>query len=170
MIVDQCVCISRWRSYVVESEAWSSPAWKPEERYTSSAVYLKLIFRLPFFLQDIHIGRTMSTPGEAVTMAQEVVKTMVAKGYVLGKDALVMAKAFDESHNFSSTAASKVAELSNKIGLTETINSGTETFKSVDQRYHVSDIAKSATTVTGMAAISCGVSLQGEQVWQQILL
>ncbi|KAJ7974426.1 Binding partner of ACD11 1 [Quillaja saponaria] len=156
MIVDQCVCISRWRSYVVESEAWSSPAWKPEERYTSSA--------------DIHIGRTMSTPGEAVTMAQEVVKTMVAKGYVLGKDALVMAKAFDESHNFSSTAASKVAELSNKIGLTETINSGTETFKSVDQRYHVSDIAKSATTVTGMAAISCGVSLQGEQVWQQILL
>lgn len=94
-----------------------------------------------------------STPGEAVTMAQEVVKTMVAKGYVLGKDALIKAKEFDESYHVSSTAAAKVAELSNKIGLTDTINSGKETFKSVDEKYHVTDITKSAATVTGTAAI-----------------
>ena len=94
-----------------------------------------------------------SSPGEALTMAQEVVKTMVAKGYVLGKDAFVMAKAFDESHNVTSTAAAKVAELSNKIGLTDTINSGIDTFKSVDEKYHVTDITKSAATVTGTTAI-----------------
>jgi hypothetical protein len=86
-------------------------------------------------------------------MAQQVVKTMVAKGYVLSKDAFVMAKAFDESRNVSSSAATKVAELSNKIGLTETINSGIETFRSVDEKYHVTDITKSAATVTGTTAI-----------------
>lgn len=95
----------------------------------------------------------VSLPGEAITIAQEVVKTMIAKGYVLGKDAFVMAKAFDESHSVSSTAAAKVAELSNKIGLTETINSSMETFKSVDEKYHVTDITKSAATVTGTTAI-----------------
>lgn len=95
-----------------------------------------------------------STPGEAVTLAQEVVKTMVAKGYVLGKDALIKAKEFDESYRLSSRAAARVAELSKKIGLTDTINSSMETFKSVDEKYHVTDITKSATTFTGTAAIA----------------
>lgn len=99
------------------------------------------------------MDKLVSSPGEALVMAQEVVKIMVAKGYVLGKDAFVMAKSFDESRNVSSTAAAKVYELSNKIGLTETINSGFETFKSVDEKYHVTDITKSAATVTGTAAI-----------------
>lgn len=94
-----------------------------------------------------------SEPGEAITMAQEVVKTMVAKGYVLGKDALIKAKEFDESYQISSTAATKVVEFSNKIGLTDTINSGMETFKSIDEKYHVIDITKSAATATGTAAI-----------------
>ena len=87
-----------------------------------------------------------STPGEAVTMAQEVVKTMVAKGYVLGKDALIKAKDLDESYG--------VAELCKKIGLTDTINSSRETFKSVDEKYYVTDITKSAATITGTAAIA----------------
>ena len=81
---------------------------------------------------------------------------MIAKGYVLGKDAFVKAKAFDESHHVSSTAAAKVMEISNKIGLTDTINSGKETFKSVDEKYHVTDITKSAATVTGTTAIILG--------------
>lgn len=99
------------------------------------------------------MDKFISSPGEALTMAQQVVKTMVAKGFVLSKDAFVMAKAFDESRSVSSTAANKVAELSNKIGLTETINSGIERFKYVDENYHVTDITKSAVTVTGTTAI-----------------
>lgn len=95
----------------------------------------------------------VSNPGEAVSMAQEVVKTMVAKGYVLGKDALVKAKAFDESYSVSSRAAAKVAEFSNKIGLSDTINEGIQTFKNVDEKYHFTEITKSAATVTGTAAI-----------------
>lgn len=94
-----------------------------------------------------------SSPGEAVTVAQEVVKTMLAKGYVLGKDALIKAKAFDESHHVSATAAAKVAELSNRIGLTDKIQAGMETVRSVDQKYHVTDITASAVLVTGTAAV-----------------
>lgn len=87
-------------------------------------------------------------------MAQEVVKTMVAKGYVLGKDALIKAKALDESHQVSATAAAKFAELSNRIGLTDTIYASMETVKTVDEKLHVSDITKSAAFVTGTAAVA----------------
>ncbi|KAH1239315.1 Binding partner of ACD11 1 [Glycine max] len=38
------------------------------------------------------------------SLAQEVVKTMLAKGYVLSKDALAEAKYFDDSHQVSATA------------------------------------------------------------------
>ncbi|CAK8540629.1 unnamed protein product [Lathyrus sativus] len=136
MILDQSISISRWEAYTDDNN-WNRN--KIEDSITYS--------------QDIHMDKFVSSPGEAFTMAQQVVKTMVAKGYVLSKDAFVMAKAFDESCSVSSTASAKVAELSNKIGLTETINSGIETFKSVDEKYHVTDITKSAAAVTGTTAI-----------------
>ncbi|KAK7295352.1 hypothetical protein RJT34_18259 [Clitoria ternatea] len=141
MILDQCISISRCdgEAYVDDRNNWSSHASNTEDSVTTS--------------QDMHMDKFVSSPGEALVMAQEVVKTMAAKGYVLGKDAFVMAKAFDEYHSVSSTAAAKVAELSTKIGLTETINSGIQTFKSVDEKYHVTDFTKSAATVTGTTAI-----------------
>ncbi|KAF3969518.1 hypothetical protein CMV_006692 [Castanea mollissima] len=135
-IVDQCICIQHWGTY--ESDPWNSLSWKPEDN-TSSIV--------------IHTGQCVSTSGEAVTVAQEVVKTMLAKGYVLGKDALIKAKAFDEYHGVSATAAAKIAELSDRIGLTDKIHVGMETVKSVDEKFHVSEITKSAATVTGTAAV-----------------
>lgn len=96
----------------------------------------------------------VSTPGEAVTVAQDAVKTMIAKGYVLSKDALVKAKALDESYGLSASAAAKVAELSNRYGLTDKINASKKAIKSVDEKYHVSDITKSAASVTGNAAVT----------------
>lgn len=95
-----------------------------------------------------------SDAGEAVAMAQEVVKSMLAKGYVLGKDTLSQAKAFDESHQVSATAAAKVAELNQKIGLTDKIGAGVDAIKSVDERYHISETTKSAVSATGRAAAS----------------
>ena len=94
----------------------------------------------------------VSSPGEAVTVAQEVVKTMIAKGYDLGKDALSKAKAFDESHGVSATAAAKVAEMSNKIGLTDKVYAGVQAVKSVDEKFHVSETTKSAAMFTGRTA------------------
>lgn len=93
-----------------------------------------------------------SHAGEAVSFAQDVVKAMLAKGYVLGKDALTKAKAFDESHQVSATAAAKVAELSERIGLTDKFCASVEAVRSVDQRYHVSENTKSAISTAGRTA------------------
>lgn len=100
------------------------------------------------------MGQLVSTPGEAVTVAQQVVKTMLAKGYVLSKDALVKAKALDESYGVSAAASAKVADLSYRIGLMDRINAGMKAVKTVDDKYHVFDVTKSAASVTGNAAIT----------------
>lgn len=92
-------------------------------------------------------------------MAQEVVKTMLAKGYILGKDALLKAKAFDESHHVSATAAAKVADLSNRVGLTEKIYAGVDAVRAVDQQYHVSDATKTIVSATGRTAAAVAHSV-----------
>ncbi|XWS34070.1 hypothetical protein CRYUN_Cryun21dG0007500 [Craigia yunnanensis] len=69
---------------------------------------------------------------------------MLDKRYILGKDALSKAKAFDESHQVSATAAAKVAEPSERIGLTEKICVGVDAVRYVNERYHVSENTKSA--------------------------
>ena len=77
-------------------------------------------------------------------MAQEVVTVMISKGYVLGKDALIKAKAFDDAHGVSAAAAAKLAELSKRIGLTDKIYAGMEAVRSVDEKYSISEYGKSA--------------------------
>lgn len=134
-IVDQSVCITPWGSYADEYDPFSRAAWINENGSSNMATHA-----------------FVSSPGEAVTVAQEVVKTMVAKGYDLGKDALSKAKAFDESHGVSATAAAKVAELSNKIGLTDKVYAGVQAVKSVDEKFHVSETTKSAAMFTGRTA------------------
>lgn len=69
---------------------------------------------------------------------------MISKGYVLGKDALIKAKAFDEAHGVSAAAAAKIAEISKRIGLTDKIYAGVEAARSVDEKYHISDYSRSA--------------------------
>lgn len=83
-----------------------------------------------------------------------MVKTMAAKGYVLGKDAFSKAKALDESHQVSATAVAKVAELSERMGLTDKIFAGVEAAKSVDQTYHITDTTRTAISATGRTAAS----------------
>ncbi|CAL1357780.1 unnamed protein product [Linum trigynum] len=142
-IADQPVCISLWGTQIYESDnPWNSPSWQPEGRASA------------YHEATHHVNHLASSPGEAVTVAQEVVKTMLAKGYVLGKDALVKARALDESHKVSAVAAAKVAELSSRIGLTESIQSGMETARFIDEKYHVSDITKTAVLYTGAAAVT----------------
>lgn len=94
-----------------------------------------------------------------MTVVQQVVQIMISKGYVLSKDAVLKAKAFDESHNVSSTAAAKVAEFSKKIGLTDKINSGMKAAISVDEKYHVYDITKTAASYTGKTAVAAATAV-----------
>ncbi|KAI5679062.1 hypothetical protein M9H77_10012 [Catharanthus roseus] len=136
-IVDQSVCITRWGRYDDEYDIWNQSTWNQEDRSSSTSS------------EGHHF---VSSAGEAVTMAQDVVKTMLSKGYVLGKDALGKAKAFDESHKVSATAAAKVAEFSERIGLTDKICAGVEVVKSVDEKYHIRDTTKSAVSATGRTA------------------
>ncbi|XP_039126084.1 binding partner of ACD11 1 [Dioscorea cayenensis subsp. rotundata] len=136
-IVDQRVCITNWGQTEDASGIWDRPSWRIEDDYESMS-------------SEANSFRT--TPREAVTMTQEVVKTMLSKGYVLSVDALSKAKAFDESHQVSATAAAKVAELSKRIGLTDKVYAGVNAVRSVDETYHVSETTKMAVSATGKAA------------------
>ncbi|KAF8412788.1 hypothetical protein HHK36_000758 [Tetracentron sinense] len=98
-----------------------------------------------------------------VQKAEDVVSSMVSKGFVLGKDALNKAKAFDEKHQFTSTATAKVVSLDKKIGLTEKISIGTavvnDKVREMDQKFQVSEKTKSA-----LAAAEQNVSNAGSAI------
>ncbi|XP_020255579.1 binding partner of ACD11 1 isoform X3 [Asparagus officinalis] len=143
-IIDQHVCIVRWGQYEEPSSFWDRPTWSVEDDNDPMAS---------------HMHQFRTTPSEAATMAQEVVKTMLSKGYILSKDALAKAKAFDESHRVSATAAAKVAELSNRVGLTDKICAGVDAVRSVDQQYHVSETTKKVVSATGRTAASVASSV-----------
>ncbi|KAI3983517.1 hypothetical protein MKX01_038937 [Papaver californicum] len=138
-IVDQRVCITPWGQYTDQVDFWNRPTWKIDDETVLNT-------------HATHANQFVSTPGEAVTMAQEVVVTMLSKGYVLGKDALIKAKALDESYQVSASAAAKVYEVSKRIGLTDKIMTGFGAVKSVDESYRVSEITKTVASATGRTA------------------
>ncbi|KAL6187673.1 hypothetical protein ACLB2K_039069 [Fragaria x ananassa] len=135
-IIDQPVCITRWGHYQDEFDFWNRPHSRDDEDTHSTPP----------------TSQNVPSAGEVVSVAQDVVMTMLSKGYVLGKDALAQAKSFDESHQYSATAAARVAELSERLGLTDKFCAGVEAVKSVDERYHVSELTKSAISETGRKA------------------
>ncbi|KAK8472005.1 hypothetical protein PHAVU_002G088500 [Phaseolus vulgaris] len=141
-ILDQRVCITRWGQYENEFDFWNGPSSSYGDEAASTTQNSQFV----------------SSAGEAVTMAQEVVKTMVAKGYVLSKDALAKAKEFDESHLVSATATAKVSELSQRIGLTDKISAGIGAVKSVDQRYNVSETTIAAASTAGRSVAAAANS------------
>ncbi|KAF7004448.1 hypothetical protein CFC21_019662 [Triticum aestivum] len=125
-IVDQPVCISRWGQPDEPCNFWDRPTWQVEE---------EIEYR------------------EALTVAQDVVKTMLSRGYILSKDALSRARAFDESHQLSGSAAAKAAELSRRLGLTDRVSAGVGAIRSVDETYRVTETTKTVTTATGRTAV-----------------
>ncbi|KAI3865327.1 hypothetical protein MKX03_037305 [Papaver bracteatum] len=139
-IVDQRICITPWGiQYTDQFDFWNRPTWKIDDETVS-------------YMHATPANQFVSTPGEAVTMAQEVVVTMLSKGYVLGKDALIKAKELDESYHVSASAAAKVYEVSKRIGLTDKIMTGVGAVKSVDETYRVSEITKTVASATGRTA------------------
>lgn len=108
-------------------------------------------------------NRTDGASGSAVQKAEDIVTTMLAKGFVLGKDALGKAKSFDEKLQLSSTASAKVASLDQKIGLTEKIGLGTtlvnEKMKEVDQKFQVSEKTKTAFATAEQTVSNAGSAI-----------
>ncbi|KAL6513863.1 hypothetical protein OROHE_019319 [Orobanche hederae] len=155
-ILDQPVCITRWGHYEDNYDLWSHSSWRIEDGESSTS-----------YQQNTRALRVVPSAGEAVSLAQDVVKTMVAKGYVLGRDAFGKAKAFDESHHVSATAIAKVAQLSERVGLTDKIFAGFEAARSVDQRYHISGTTKTAVSATGRTAVSAANAVVGSSYFSK---
>ncbi|KAL3653802.1 hypothetical protein CASFOL_003483 [Castilleja foliolosa] len=99
----------------------------------------------------------------AVQKAEDVVSSMLAKGFILGKDALNKAKALDEKHQVISTATAKVASLDQKIGLSEKITIGAtivnDKVKEVDQKFQVSEKTKSAFAAAEQTVSTAGSAI-----------
>lgn len=92
---------------------------------------------------------------------------MLAKGFVLSKDALNLAKSFDERHNILSNATATVASIDRQYGLSEKINLGRaivgSKVKEVDERYQVSELTKSALAAAEQKASIAGSAILSNQ-------
>lgn len=96
----------------------------------------------------------------ALRKGEDVVSTMLAKGYILGKESVNRAKSFDEKHQLTSTATAKVVSFDKKIGLSEKINMGTsivnDKVREVDEKLQVSKKAKSAIAAAEQTVSNAG--------------
>ncbi|KAG1334848.1 binding partner of ACD11 1 [Cocos nucifera] len=120
----------------------------------------------PEAFKGIPEGKLSSTES-AVRKAEDVVSSMLAKGFVLGKDALKRARSFDEQHHFTSNASATVASLDRKMGLSEKISMGTAMVsgkvREVDEHFHVSEITRSALSAAEQKASSAGSAIMGNR-------
>ena len=95
--------------------------------------------------------------------AEDVVSSMLAKGFILGKDAIAKAKSVDEKHQLTSTASARVASLDKKIGFTDKINTATvvvgEKVREVDHKYQVSEKTKSAIAAAEQTVSNAGSAI-----------
>nr|GMD24778.1 binding partner of ACD11 1-like isoform X2 [Ipomoea batatas] len=93
-------------------------------------------------------GTQPESDSDAVKKAEDVVSSMLAKGFTLGKDAVNKAKSLDESYHVTSNASATVASVDLKMGISEKLSIGTavvnERVKEMDQKYQVTEKAKSA--------------------------
>ncbi|KAH9323741.1 hypothetical protein KI387_018380, partial [Taxus chinensis] len=140
-IIDQSVNISPVEHYLPHAQAEDNqpPPYMPKE------------------------GTPVTAGVSAVNKAEDVVTSMLAKGFVLGKDAIGKAKAFDEKHGLTANASAKVTSFDKKIGLTEKISAGTaavnEKVRSVDQKFQVSEKTKSAFAAAEQKVNNAGSAL-----------
>ncbi|XP_024179643.1 binding partner of ACD11 1 [Rosa chinensis] len=106
-------------------------------------------------------------PKDAVRKAEDVVSSMLAKGFILGKDAISKAKAFDEKHQIYSTATATVATLDQKIGFSEKLSAGTsmvnDKLRQMDEKFQVSEKTKSAYSAAGQTVSTAGSALMSNR-------
>lgn len=85
---------------------------------------------------------------------------MLAKGFILGKDAVNKAKALDEKHQLTSTAAAQVATLDQRIGFSEKIGMGAtmvnDKVKEMDEKFQLSEKTKTAFSAAENTVSSAG--------------
>ncbi|KAG0455479.1 hypothetical protein HPP92_024497 [Vanilla planifolia] len=103
----------------------------------------------------------------AVKRTEDIVSSMLAKGFVLGKDALNRARSFDERHHLVSNATATVASIDRRLGLSEKIVMGTamvnEKMQEVDKRFQVSEITRSAIAAAEQKASTASSNIMSNQ-------
>ncbi|KAE9613281.1 hypothetical protein Lal_00027568 [Lupinus albus] len=108
-------------------------------------------------------SKTPSGSESALQKAEDVVTSMLAKGFILGKDAVNKAKTFDEKHQLTSTATAKVASLDQKIGLSDKLTVGasvvSDKVREVDQKFQVSEKTKSAFAAAEQKVSTAGSAI-----------
>ena len=108
-------------------------------------------------------SKTPAGAESAFRKAEDVVSSMIAKGFILGKDAVNKAKTLDEKHQLTSSASAKVASIDKKIGRTEKISVGTavvsDKVREVDQKFQVSEKTKSAFAAAEQKVSSAGSAI-----------
>ncbi|KAJ3672612.1 hypothetical protein LUZ60_007333 [Juncus effusus] len=127
-----------------------APEYTPPPSYASSE-------------PNLPAGTATSAASPAVQKAEDVVSTMLARGFTLGKDTVFKAKSFDQKHGLTSTASAKVKEVDQKIGLSQKFSAGSsavnEKVKEVDQKFQVSEKTKSALSAAEQKVSSAGSAL-----------
>jgi hypothetical protein len=98
-------------------------------------------------------------PQSALQKAEDTVTAMLAKGFVLGKDALEKAKDLDEKHQITSTASAKVTSLDRKIGLTEKMKEMDLKVKEMDQKYQVTEKTRTTLAAAEQTISNAGSAL-----------
>ncbi|CAN0908199.1 Binding partner of ACD11 1 [Linum grandiflorum] len=108
-------------------------------------------------------NRNPAEADSALRKAEDVVSGMIAKGFILGKDAVNKAKSFDEKHQLTSTGLAKVASFDKKLGLSDKITASTtvvgDKVREVDQKYQVSEKTKSAFAAAEQKVSSAGSAI-----------
>ncbi|KAK7386632.1 hypothetical protein VNO78_26966 [Psophocarpus tetragonolobus] len=108
-------------------------------------------------------GKTPGGSESALRKAEDVVTSMLAKGFILGKDAVNKAKTFDDKHQLSSTASAKVTSFDQKLGLSEKISAGatvvSDRVREVDQKFQVSEKTKSAFAAAEQKVSTAGSAI-----------
>lgn len=95
--------------------------------------------------------------------ATDVIATMLAKGFILGKDAAGKAREFDEKHQLTASATSSVVNFDKKTGISEKIGVGSavvnQQLKAVDEKYQVSERTRAAFAVAEEKVSTAGSAL-----------
>uniref|UniRef100_A0A0D3FN82 RRM domain-containing protein n=1 Tax=Oryza barthii TaxID=65489 RepID=A0A0D3FN82_9ORYZ len=124
-------------------------------------------YQLPPDARKQSAGEKSSSAESVVRKAEDVVSSMLAKGFVLSKDALNVARSFDERHNILSNATATVASLDRQYGVSEKISLGRAIFgskvKEVDDRYQVSELTKSALAAAEQKASIASSAIMNNQ-------
>ncbi|KAG8382682.1 hypothetical protein BUALT_Bualt05G0102900 [Buddleja alternifolia] len=109
----------------------------------------------------------LTTTTSAIEKAEDVVSTMLAKGFVLGKDALTIAKSIDEKHHLTLNASATVSSIDTKIGLTKKLSMGAavvnEKVKQMEEWFQAFQMTKSAFAVAEDKASGAGSAIMSNR-------